>query len=163
MAQGSIMELKITLHGEMTWRTVLVANSIRYDELHGLIQLLFGWHNLHLHQFDVPATSAQYRPELDDDDNDVETFVNEATKFAYSDLQRGHVTYTYDMEQLWHHDIELERNWTMAQFTKAGYLQVPFCIAGNGTNLHADEPAVFDQDDINAQFRAISDGWFSLN
>ncbi|WP_056942306.1 IS1096 element passenger TnpR family protein [Secundilactobacillus kimchicus] len=168
MDKGSLMQLKISLLGKRVSRTVLVANSIRYDQLHGLIQLLFGWSNLHLHRFDVPQTDTQYRAELDDDFDDHETFNDERHYFAYPDLQKGDVIYTYDFEANLQHRIRLEENVTMAHFIKAGYPQVPFCVSGVGVNRLADsatEPMAdrFDRQAINDQLAAISDGWFSLD
>lgn len=37
------------------WRRVLVPEKITFQELHDIIQILFGWRNMHLHDFRIPA------------------------------------------------------------------------------------------------------------
>jgi len=50
-----VHELKITLYGSKPpiWRRVAVPSDMRLGDLHGVIQIVMGWDNYHLHQFVV--------------------------------------------------------------------------------------------------------------
>lgn len=37
------------------WRRVVLPDKITFGELHNIIQLLFGWEDVHLHEFQVPS------------------------------------------------------------------------------------------------------------
>jgi len=50
-----VVQLKITLQGiqPAICRRILVRPSITFDKLHELIQIVMGWTNSHLHEFNV--------------------------------------------------------------------------------------------------------------
>ena len=52
---AQIYELKITLQDSKPpiWRRIAVAADMRLSDLHGVIQIVMGWTNSHLHQFIV--------------------------------------------------------------------------------------------------------------
>ena len=37
------------------WRRVVVPERITFREMHEIIQILFGWEDMHLHGFEIPA------------------------------------------------------------------------------------------------------------
>ena len=52
---GAILQLKVWLleASPMTWRRVLVPDSMTLRELHGVVQLAMGWEGIHLFEFVV--------------------------------------------------------------------------------------------------------------
>lgn len=169
-----IMQLKIQLRDvkPATWRRVLVPTTIRYDQLHVIIQLLFDWENAHLHGFTVahdrllnyvPATDAdegfgglQYRLTQD--------------YLVYPDLALGRITYTYDYGDSWEHVITLEKMLAVSDLTTA---QLPLCTAGRGAARMEDSRGAtedgfgetglpFDQGDINEALAAYAEAGAQL-
>src|SRR5262249_32429979 len=54
-AEPMIYQLKITLKHSRPpiWRRLQVSGDTRLDQLHEIIQTAMGWHDIHLHAFDV--------------------------------------------------------------------------------------------------------------
>ncbi len=48
-----LYQLKVTLKGSKPpiWRRFLIASSVTLPELHGVLQVIMGWSDYHLHQF----------------------------------------------------------------------------------------------------------------
>lgn len=159
-----MMQLKIILDDRKpkSWRRILVPTSIRYDQLHAVIQMLFGWTNSHLHEF-RPAGSPQtaygiVAPELDMADT-----LSETEYFPYLDLIKGNVNYVYDFGADWQHEIQLEKMVTMADFVAAGHKQLPVVLNGRGLGGREDgnsegvEP--FIKESLNNALADFTDGW----
>lgn len=90
------------------WRRVEVPDSFSLAELHTLIQLVMGWQDSHLHNFQ--AGKRVYGPQLADD------YLNEPildeSRFSLSDLQNEllqGMLYTYDFGDNWEHVVLLEK------------------------------------------------------
>jgi hypothetical protein len=49
-------QIKITLQRTKPpiWRRIIVAPEIKLDRLHDVLQIVMGWTNSHLHQFETP-------------------------------------------------------------------------------------------------------------
>ena len=164
MIESSIMQLRVTLSDVKpgTWRRVLVPTSIRYDQLHAIIQVLFGWTNSHLHSFSpVKDPTTEYgiiMPDLDMG----EGMLNETEFFVYPDLEKGGVTYIYDFGASWTHQIELEKMVTMKAFIKAKQHQLPVVLAGRGPERIEDTGSrgrAFNGETINALFAEFAGSW----
>jgi len=56
---GKIYQVKIHLLGAspMVWRRLLLRDDTNFADLHGIIQLVMGWENFHLHNFDIIGKS----------------------------------------------------------------------------------------------------------
>lgn len=79
-----------------TWRRLLVPVSIRYDQLHVIMQLVYGWSNSHLYSF-TTSDRQSYEAYLDEDfqpfSADVKAPILSDEGYLYPDLQRGKVLY----------------------------------------------------------------------
>ncbi|MTV81497.1 plasmid pRiA4b ORF-3 family protein [Secundilactobacillus folii] len=169
MAETGIMQLKITLQHvkPSTWRRVLVPTSIRYDQLHAVIQMLFGWTNSHLHSFaptQLPAGQPYFEyglvdPELDSS----ESTLDETEHFPYLDLEKGNLNYTYDFGEDWSHKIVLEKMVTMQEFVEADHKQIPVVLAGRGPermeDMQDEVGEAYNTNDLNDYLAELSDGW----
>ena len=86
------------------WRRVMIPDKITFRELHEIIQVLFGWSDRHLHEFEVPS--------------DRIIIGSEETWGSYHDEQetlidsffRNYkwIRYTYDFGDGWRHKIIIE-------------------------------------------------------
>jgi hypothetical protein len=102
--------LRVTLRDTAPpiWRRVRVPGRYTLHQLHRVFQLLFGWQDYHLYEFEV----AGRRFSTPDDDRWDEIPSEDATRATLHDLtlQAGaEFLYTYDFGDSWEHEIVVER------------------------------------------------------
>ena len=98
------------------WRRVLVPSNFSFARFHQVIQVAFGWEDVHLYTFtDVPYASS-FEIKVKDEDfgvnwaNDVP--YKEAKNYTLGEFfseQRRQLVYLYDFGDDWVHKIELEK------------------------------------------------------
>ena len=108
----TVYQLKITLRevSPPVWRRVLVKSDITLAKLHRIIQVVMGWHNSHLHEFETPygeryGDATGYRGESD-------TRMHSEKRAKLGDVLTGEkqrLVYSYDFGDNWEHDIVLEK------------------------------------------------------
>ena len=109
--------LKITMENTHppVWRRVVIPEKITFADLHEIIQVLFGWQDVHLHDFSylkdyfqvVSSEQDSYYGALH---LETETLVDPYLK------QYPWIRYTYDFGDTWEHKIVLEKE--LADFTE---------------------------------------------
>ena len=108
------------------WRSILVGKETSFFELHHIIQIVMGWKNYHLFEFNLDG----YRVGMMEE-NDFGYQGNElldATKTLLIDilsLEKDSFHYNYDFGDCWLHEISLDR--LIAKEEKDIY---PKCING---------------------------------
>ncbi|MCI1553078.1 MAG: plasmid pRiA4b ORF-3 family protein [Levilactobacillus sp.] len=130
------MEITIKLKDvrPATWRTLLVPIDIRYDQLHVLLQLAFGWENEHLYGFWPKGKREQmYVQSVDEWGDSADMPASQG--HLYTDVAVGPVIYEYDFGDSWEHVITLKHLLTATQL--AGR-QLPSCVRGSGANRLED-------------------------
>ncbi|MEA2053678.1 MAG: plasmid pRiA4b ORF-3 family protein [Candidatus Thermoplasmatota archaeon] len=131
-----ILQLKIGLNGikPAIWRRFLVEDSISFHELHGIIQIVMGWENYHLYEFEVDDTRIEasskgffvdavwiaFRPKAKKTKPATKTRLND---FIKTEKQRFY--YLYDFGDKWEHAIRVEKI-----LEKDDSQKYPVCIAG---------------------------------
>ncbi|WP_407888265.1 plasmid pRiA4b ORF-3 family protein [Levilactobacillus sp. N40-8-2] len=134
-------------------RKLIVPVTIRYDQLHVLLQLAFGWTNSHLYNFQVNhQKDLEYVPYMDDMSFENQILADQA--YVYPDLQKDEVLNTYDFGESWEHVITLKR---VLAFDEIQGVQVPSCTWSRGANLAEDGQDAayalpFDRQSLNDQF-----------
>ena len=88
------------------WRRVVVPESIRVGQLHQVIQVVFGWMDSHLHEFDFDGERFGV-PDPDFDDIPIRSERRVQLKSALGPLRS--FTYIYDFGDDWTHKIKVER------------------------------------------------------
>ena len=102
--------LRVTLR-EITppiWRRVRVPGRYTLHQLHRVVQLLFGWQDYHLYEFEA----AGRRFATPDDEGWDEIPSEDATQTTLHDLELrtgAELRYTYDFGDSWEHEIVVER------------------------------------------------------
>jgi hypothetical protein len=121
----SLLELRIILLDvePVVWRKVLVPGSITLPKLHRVLQIVMGWQDYHLHEFQFSA--ARYGvPDPDFPDNPL--LWNEARVKLENALSAStSFNYLYDFGDGWEHRVEVERI-PLAD----SQLRWPRCMAG---------------------------------
>ncbi len=98
----------------LIWREVRVPANFRLDQLHTLIQIVMGWEDCHLHEFEVPGDDPMGDPPrfapkhtLDDLFSDgVEDEAKASLEELFSKVD-DRLIYTYDFGDDWRHEIRL--------------------------------------------------------
>jgi len=118
----AVVTLKITLRGSKPpiWRRLVMPGSTTLATLHVTIQAAMGWHDSHLHVFDIGGR--QYG-DLDVMDEVISE--NRPTLSGLVNASDRRFTYTYDFGDNWEHLVAIEK----VEYPQEG-LSTPICIAG---------------------------------
>ena len=105
-AGNDVLSLKVTLRGTKppVWRRLLVPPTMTLGQLHRAIQAAMGWHDSHLHAFDIDGEQFGDRSTVDD--------VADENRVTLASLARSggvRFTYTYDFGDDWEHTIAVEK------------------------------------------------------
>jgi len=104
---SSIYEFQIKITGDEPpiWRRVQINAEDTFEDLHMLLQIVFGWHNTHLFEFyfdDFKITMPSEDGIIEQDEK------NAFTTQLSSILTAGQAfKYTYDLSDEWDHEIVL--------------------------------------------------------
>lgn len=93
-----VLQIRISLDGikPKIWRRFLVENSMRFEQLHNIIQKVMGWENYHLYEFQID--NATITPE-EEGYNLAESSIHKLSKspefmrmLEQQDLSKGHAS-----------------------------------------------------------------------
>ena len=116
------LSLKVTLRGTKppVWRRLLIPGEMTLGDLHQAIQAAMGWHDSHLHAFDIAGREYGDPDSVDDVADEERLTLNAVLNSGVSRF-----TYTYDFGDNWEHTVLIERT---RRPLEAG--RYPACIAG---------------------------------
>ena len=100
-------QIKITLRDVKPpiWRRILVAPEIKLDRFHDVLQIVMGWTDSHLHQFETPdGYFANPSFELEEAESSTKVTLRSVLSGPKSTIR-----YEYDMGDSWDHQILLEK------------------------------------------------------
>src|SRR3954451_8882513 len=105
-AHTNIIQLKVTLRGVRppVWRRLLMPGTMTLSQLHTAIQAVMGWHDCHLHVFNIGGEPFGDRRSVDDVADEKRPTLNGLLRSAV--VRFG---YTYDFGDNWEHTIALEK------------------------------------------------------
>lgn len=121
--------LKVTLDemGPPVWRRVAVPLAFTLKELHAVIQIVMGWENSHLHQFE------QGKRKFSDPDFEIEPFddeiIEDTARITIGEILKEKLDtlkYLYDFGDSWEHTVTLEKTRVMVPAHEFS----PRCLAG---------------------------------
>lgn len=101
--------LKILLEETNIWRRISIPSGYSFHDLHEVIQIVFGWENYHLHEFNAAEIMIAA-----DENDDIDMMPD---KFRYESavsldlilLNVKSLTYVYDFGDWWEHKIKVEK------------------------------------------------------
>jgi hypothetical protein len=106
-----IYRLKISLDGSKPeiWRRVLVPGKFSLEKLHFIIQIVMGWNNTHLHEFEI-SSKRYINPDHDPDEMDSSSPAFDEKKVKIADVlsKKDCLKYSYDFGDDWNHSIIVE-------------------------------------------------------
>jgi hypothetical protein len=101
-----IYQLKVTLKGTKPpiWRRIQVPGSISLYKLHQILQIVMGWHDAHLYEFELGDER------FGEPDPEYGSEVRSARRVRLSQIAPGaKFSYTYDFGDDWEHAILVEK------------------------------------------------------
>lgn len=104
--QGLIYQLKVTLRDTKPpiWRRIQVPGSITLYKLHQILQIVMGWSNAHLYEFEIGEDR------VGEPDPEYGTEVLSARRVRLSLIGPGvKFSYTYDFGDDWEHAVLVEK------------------------------------------------------
>ncbi|EKE02169.1 MAG: plasmid pRiA4b ORF-3 family protein [uncultured bacterium] len=138
---SQVLQLKITLEGidPPIWRRFLIDDSINFKKLHKIIQIIMGWEDYHLYNFQIDKIT--YIEASQDSKNQFAVDAmwsgfksgsekkkykdNEAIVSDFINKEKQKILYTYDFGDSWEHLINVEKI-----FPKEADKKYPLCIDG---------------------------------
>ena len=104
---GATLQFRLTLRNiePAIWRRIRVAPQLTLSELHHVIQVLFGWSERHLWQFEIALqTYADYEDEFDE----LDLVPAKTTRLADLPATVKRFAYNYDFGDDWQVEIAIE-------------------------------------------------------
>ena len=125
-AKPSIYQLKITLLGidPPIWRVIQLPSSFKLCCLHSALQVVMGWTDSHLHQFEKDGKNwgivQLHEDEKDDVVDDGSVTIGDVLKSEGESMN-----YQYDFGDNWRHEVVLEKMIPVNDVVK-----IPICFGG---------------------------------
>jgi hypothetical protein len=126
MSSKKVYRLKVTLIGiaPPIWRAIQVPGSIKLCCLHSALQVVMGWKDNHLHEFEKDGKRWGIVQLYEDEELDV-TEDADVTLAEVLMSEGDSMIYIYDFGDHWQHEVVLEKIITMGNIVKA-----PLCLGG---------------------------------
>jgi hypothetical protein len=137
MRNDTALQLKISLVRSKPpiWRRVIVPESLILAELHEVIQIVMGWENSHLHDFDVRGER------YTEFEEDIQSGAGDSTAVTLRSLKlnkKGRkFLYNYDFGDNWLHEIVVESSRPAEDSEK-----LPVCVTGRRAGPPEDSGGV---------------------
>lgn len=110
-APASVYQLKVTLAGirPPIWRRIQVPADITFGRLHDILQIVMGWEEEHLHEFEVKGV--EYGPPEPEEMRGAPPVRNEhrARLNTLAPTEGSTFSYRYDFGDDWRHAIRVEK------------------------------------------------------
>ncbi len=125
-----IIQLKISLaHSKpLIWRQILIHKDITFFELHHILQIVMGWSNSHLYEFNLEGYRIGEVDEEEKNNRYSSSEVFSSTTIKISELvtqPKDSINYLYDFGDDWKHQIKVEKFHGIDTV-----LNYPICING---------------------------------
>ncbi len=119
---GDIVKLKVTLQGisPPIWRRLLIPAAMTLHDLHEVLQTSMGWHDSHLHDFDIAGERFGDPATTEEVENEARMTLDRVRKAGSARFK-----YNYDFGDDWEHLIAIEG--TVPRVEGQHY---PACVAG---------------------------------
>jgi hypothetical protein len=119
---GEIVKLKVTLQGisPPIWRRLLIPAAMTLRDLHEILQTSMGWHDAHLHDFDIAGKRFGDPATTEEVENEARMTLDRVHKAGATRFK-----YNYDFGDDWEHLIVIE-----ATVPRAAGQHYPACVAG---------------------------------
>ena len=154
---GIVLKIVLEDTHPPVWRRVVVPENMSFGNLHEVIQMVFGWYDMHLHVFEAPNRAYDIVADTEDSFNDYYFMEDKIPVIAVAQYEKW-IRYTYDFGDDWRHKITFEKS-----IDDYAY-DYPTLIKVKGANFDEDSGGVwgksqsdesYDMTAVNAQLEHI--------
>jgi hypothetical protein len=145
-SEAFVLHVHLNLQNHTIWRRVVVPKHITFPNLHKTLQIVFGWQDYHLHEFNIYKPGSFDRMGTVLHDHPIITLVCHEEAFSYDygvpmkiettekllDYLPAQIIYKYDFGEDWNHHIVVEE--AIGDYDK----NYPSCLAGEGNTPPED-------------------------
>ncbi len=126
-APSAIYQLKVTLLGARPsiWRRVQVPDAMPLSRIHGVLQIVMGWTNSHLHQFIADGRYYALRSPVEYPDVMEVTDERTTSLNQVAPKVQSRIFYEYDFGDSWEHELVVEKI-----LTPEPDVEYPRCLDG---------------------------------
>lgn len=153
---GKAYQFKIVIENSkpLVWRRILVPAFINFGQLHGIIQVAFGWEDDHLHEFVFPSINVRIPGSVPFGNDSMYENIRIKELVSFVKWFR----YIYDFGDNWVHKIMIEK---LVDDYNYAYPQV---IKFKGDNFEEDSGGVFGnwEDELDDYIEKAEIGEFSI-
>ena len=135
---GIVLKITIEDTHPPVWRRLVVPENMSFYDLHRVIQLVFGWEDMHMHIFEAP----QNRFEIVANSKDAYTdfFMEKKLPVSAVAEHENWIRYVYDMGDDWRHKIVFEK---LLQATGRSFYSTIGQVLGAVVNIILDPLMIF--------------------
>lgn len=144
------MKVSLSETTPLVWRRILVPAAFTLTQLHDVLQVVMGWKNSHMFQFEIAGeTYGTGEPEFED-----ESEIKQADHYKLSDAlaSTDQFTYVYDFGDNWRHEVVVEKGFKWDE--NHAY---PACIGGESACPPEDCGGISGYFDFLEKFRNPAD------
>lgn len=123
--EHSIYQIKVTLKDSdpPIWRQIEVPSHITLYKMHRILQIVMGWNNSHLHEFQIAGSSyGEKHPEYG---LEMKTERRARLDELVPEVNQTFV-YNYNLDEGWEHEL-----WVEKALTREVGVHYPRCVAGD--------------------------------
>ena len=106
---GIVLKIVLEDTHPPVWRRVVVPENMSFGNLHEVIQMVFGWYDMHLHVFEAPNRAYDIVADTEDSFNDYYFMEDKIPVIAVAQYEKW-IRYTYDFGDDWRHKITFEKS-----------------------------------------------------
>lgn len=121
------------------WRRMILPEKIRFDDFHKIIQMVFGWEDIHRHQFTFANRILRLVSQNEEEDHQITLLETESLMDDYIHTDSW-IRYTYNFREGFKHKITFEK---IVPDYKHRYATI---IKAKGNNIE-DDSYVYDEDE----------------
>ena len=145
---GIVLKIIIEDTHPPVWRRLVVPENISFYDLHRVIQLVFGWEDMHMHIFEAP----QNRFEIVANSKDAYTdfFMEKKLPVSAVAEHENWIRYVYDMGDDWRHKIVFEKLLQDYEKDSATLMKT------KGNNFVEDSGGIWGEEQVSGSYDAVS-------
>ena len=145
---GIVLKITIEDTHPPVWRRLVVPENISFYDLHRVIQLVFGWEDMHMHIFEAP----QDRFEIVANSKDAYTdfFMEKKLPVSAVAEHENWIRYVYDMGDDWRHKIVFEK--VLQDYDKDSAT----LMKTKGNNFVEDSGGIWGEEQVSGSYDAVS-------
>ena len=145
---GIVLKITIEDTHPPVWRRLVVPENISFYDLHRVIQLVFGWEDMHMHIFEAP----QNRFEIVANSKDAYTdfFMEKKLPVSAVAEHENWIRYVYDMGDDWRHKVVFEKVLQDYEKDSATLMKT------KGNNFVEDSGGIWGEEQVSGSYDAVS-------